>query len=892
VKTHLSTSVARLIRPRGTSRARVAIVCGIGLVASTALAQDAMIADGPKRATAVRTDQVLHLDGRLEELAWQSAPAIADFVQKEPTEGALPSERTEVRFLYDERSLFVGARMYSSNANAIQAPLGRRDEGTAQSEHIIVSLDTLFDRRTAYSFGVTASGVRIDRYYGSDNHETFDSTFDPVWQARTSIDESGWTAELWIPFSQLRFSRDVDQVWGLNLERFIPTHEEDVYWVAVPRTERVWASRFGELHGIRAIPSTRRVELAPFLVGSALFNANAAPGNPFLNGRDFRGRVGLDLKMGLGPSLTMQMTVNPDFGQVEADPAEVNLTANPTRFSERRPFFTEGSRLLNPGDATFFYSRRIGAPPTGPAAGDFVDYPRDSTILGAVKVTGRLRARTSLGVLGAVTGEEFARTADAGVPEIRNVRVGPSTGYGVFRVQQEFGQLGSTASVLVVGTRRWLPSNDALAERVASSSLAAFGDALLRFAGGEYELAVTGGPTIVRGEPAAIERIQRSSVHYAHRPDRERARLDPELTSLSGFTFWPRFSRVSGRHWLWSVGTKFDSPRFNPNEFGLINAADGIEHTATVRYRETLPGKVFRNYSVAFRSFAEMNWEGNRQSHTLTPSANVTWRNFWTSSASVTMSLRATSAYLTRGGPLMQTPRGWSSSISTSNALTARTRWSWTLSASGDEAGGMSRRLQGSLSFRPTLRWQLSITPSYDRSVSTQQYVTTRSGGPPETFGNRYVFARIERHTLATQFRMNYTLKADVNLDVYAEPFAASGRYSDFGELAVPATRLRLTYGTAGTGLRVEPDGTLVITTADSTFTLSNPDFNTRSFRSNVVLRWEWKPGSTLYVVWQQDRQAREAVGSPVGVGDMFGSLREPGINILLVKTSFWLPVP
>ena len=300
-----------------------------------------------KQAVAVRVaSDAIRLDGRLDEEAWGFSPALTDFIQKEPVEGAAPTDRMEVRFVYDNDALLVGARMYSQSGGTIQAPLGRRDDGQ-QSEHLLVSLDTYLDRRTAYTFGVTASGVRLDHYHPSDNENEIDREFDPVWEARTRVDEDEWTAEMWIPFSQLRFNDLVSQVWGLNLKRWIPSRNEEVFWVPVPRTVQGWSSRFGELRGIEGIRPTRRIELLPYFGGISTITGDPDPANPFDDGRNLSNRVGADLKMGLGPNLTVEATVNPDFGQVEADPAEVNLSAFETFFSERRPFFLEGSQLLN-----------------------------------------------------------------------------------------------------------------------------------------------------------------------------------------------------------------------------------------------------------------------------------------------------------------------------------------------------------------------------------------------------------------------------------------------------------------------------------------------------------------------------------------------------------------
>ena len=859
------------------------------MIASDALGQD----PGRKTAGAVQVPGgSIRVDGRLDEDAWLSATPIADFVQKEPIEGAAPTDAMEVRFVYDDNAIYVGARMFTRNAPAVQAPLGRRDN-SGQAENIQVWLDTFLDRRTAAMFGVTASGVRLDELLSSDNEESGDAGFDPVWEARTSFGADGWTAELWIPFSQLRFNPQSDQIWGVNIRRFRPTLEEEDYWVVVPRTERVFISRFGDLRGIRGVRPTRRVELLPYVAQTSMVNGARDAGDPFDRGANLNGRVGADMKMGLGPNLTLEATVNPDFGQVEADPAEVNLTAFETRFPERRPFFLEGSTLFTISHPNFYYSRRVGARPIGPAAADFVDYPSDSTIVAAGKLTGRLPSRTSIGLLSAVTDDETASLASAGVAGTTRVRVAPRAYYNVGRVRQEFGRLGSTVGLIVNYMHRDIADGDPLADLLTRNAIAYAGDTNLRFKDGEYEFRLAGGGSHVAGAPGSIERFQRASSHYSQRPDRTYARLDPTLTTLNGWSLQSGFDRVSGRHWLFGASVKADSENFETNDLANLNSADGFMPNWNIQYRETQPGRLLRSYSIRVNQSNDHTLRGLRQSASIRPQVNVTWANFWTSSVSTGYNLKSKSISLTRGGPVMEVPPGWTATFSTGNRATATTRWSGTVNLGGNDDGGTTRRVGASFSFRPGPRWQLSADPSYDVTVEPQQYVTTIvGGGRPEIYRNRYVFAYIDRSTLATEFRMAFTVRPDVNLDVYAEPFAASGRYYDFGELVLPGTRERLTYGRdAGTTISTSGDGTRAVTVGDTAFTLRARDFNTLSFRSNVVLRWEWRPGSTLYLVWQIDRSDTEALGAHVDVRDMFRSVNAPGINYFVVKTSFWLPI-
>ena len=867
-------------------------ICVALLWSSTAAAQAPLAPPAVrKRASAARVaNDAIRVDGRLDDEAWRLATPITDFIQKEPTEGTAPSDPMDVRFVYDDHSLYVGARM-TSRDGAIQAPLGRRDS-IDQTEYIMIAFDTFLDRRTSVVFGVTAAGVRIDRYHSSDNEDSFDTGFDPVWRAETRIDGDQWTAELWIPFSQLRFSTRPAQLWGLNILRFRPTLDEEDYWILIPRTVRAWSSRFGDLEGIADLRPPRRIEAMPYTAGASTVRDNRDPGNPFDDGRNLEARVGADLKMGFGPNLTLDATINPDFGQVEADPAEVNLTAFETRFAEKRPFFLEGAQLFNIGHPNFYYSRRIGARPTGPATDDYVDYPASQTILAAAKLTGRLQSKTSLAFLTAVTDNETAELASKGLPGVtREVPVAARAYHAVGRVLQEFGANASTAGVLVNYMHRDLDPGSALSDLHSQDALGLAGNTLLRFKGGEYEFKASGGSSFVAGSAKSIERFQRSSSHYAQRPDRTYSVLDPTLTSLGGWSAQLNFDRVSGRHWLWGANTKIDSENFEVNDFAQLNGADGLLTNANLRYRETTPGRVFRSYSLNTDFNTDTTLRGLMQAGHLRSTLALTWSNFWTTNLAVQRDFETMSASLTRGGPLMGRGPGWTTTASVGNRATSETRVSASTTITRNGDGASVNRVSGSVSVRPGPQWQFTVTPFFDRITEPQQYVSALPGGRRETYDSRYIFAFIDRSTISMQFRLGLTIKPDMNLDVYAEPFAASGRYYDYGELRTPGSRERIKYGTDGTTVQVLPGGAQVVTAGDSIFTLRNRDFNTLSFRSNVVLRWEWRAGSTLYVVWQQDRAQSEVSPYYVDIRDTFRSVTAPGSNILVIKTSVWLPI-
>ncbi len=849
-----------------------------------------------KVATATRIrGGTVRLDGKPDEAIWSTARPIADFVQKEPVEYGKPTDSLEVRFLYDYAAIYVATRVVRSADRVMQAPISRRDN-IGQAEHIWVSFDSYRDRRTAYSFGVTASGVRADWYHPSDHETDIDSSFDPVWEAAADVNATGWTSEMRIPFSQLRFNATDVHTWGLNVDYWTPSTNEDVFWIPVPRNSTGWSSRMGTLVGIEGIKPSRRLEATPYVATDATMNGSRDRANPFDDGRNVASRIGGDVKMGLGPSITLQATVNPDFGQVEADPAEVNLSAFETFFQERRPFFVEGNQLLR-GVGNYFYSRRIGASPRGPANGDYVDYPSATTIVGAAKLTGRLASGTSIGALGAVTSSENARVFDVETGEFETVKVTPYAGYGVGRVQREFGKHASTAGLTLTGMRRDLSPDDPLSRLLNRQAFSGGADLNYRIAGGAYVITGLLGLSHVAGDSAAILNVQRSSARYFQRPDAESYSLDRSRTSLRGGNGFLGISKNTGRHWLGGIDGGFESPGFELNDIGRIGTADGLNASAYLRYRETQPGRYLRSYGFQASHENEWNFDGDRQFGAIRTDFNTILKNFWAIDVTAWHDFEAQNSRLTRGGPVMNTPASNVGILSVGNGFAAKTRWTARVYYGKDGMGAPTNRISGSLSLRPSPQWELRVAPNYLRFVEGQQYVRSLDGGTASTFGRRYVFARVDRAEFFTDIRVNYTLRPDVSLEVYAQPFAASGSYSKFGQLSAARSRQTLQYGTEGTTIAPNGDGEFLVTDPNgvggtpASFSIPALDYNIRSVRSNVVMRWEYRPGSTLFLVWQQNREGFENQGSLVRVDDLFGGLQKVGTNFFAIKASFWMPL-
>ncbi|MEE8361304.1 MAG: DUF5916 domain-containing protein [Gemmatimonadales bacterium] len=844
------------------------------------------------------------VDGVLDEPVWDGAMFASDFTQKDPDEGAPATLRTEVAFVYDDVALYVGARMYAPNPAAIRAQVARRDNG-GNSDRIIISIDSYHDKRTAYTFAVTAGGVRVDYYHPSDNERSRDYSFDPVWQARTTIDSAGWTAEMRIPFSQLRFNTADVQVWGVNVNRFIPGRNEDVYWVYIPKQETGWSSRFGDLRGISGIAPSRRVEVLPYATTNATVNPNRDLNDPFDDGRNLETNVGGDFKMGLGPALTLDATVNPDFGQVDADPSVVNLSAFEVFFPERRPFFTEGAQLLEGRGARFYRSRRIGELPSGSSpSGDFVDGPLAATIIGAAKVSGRLASGTSIGTLVALTGREYAKTFDAASGLEDRELVAPLTGFAVARVQQEFGASASTVGVTLTGVHRAMDQSSPLADSLNQTAVAGGVDWNLRFDRGMYELSGSAGLSYIRGSPEAILEEQKNSRRFFQRPDQDYVHMDPTRTSLSGYQASLNFSKNGGRHWLYSLRSSARSPGFEINDAGRLGSTDEILGSGRLRYRETQPGRLFRNYELSLSAFSRWNFGGVRQSGEIGVDATVELNNFWRATVDLEYQPGAQSDDLTRGGPLMTRATSWNVTSRLSGNRAANTSWRASTNYRRDALGGWSFSASAGIGLRPSTQMEFRIDPRVRWSVNKRQYVVTDSIVRPEIYDGRFIFGNISRAEISTQFRLNYSFTPDMSLELYAEPFVSSGQYVGFGELWLPETNDLRFYGTAGTAIDPVVDTTTGLVTSylvtdnvynmpDGTnqFAFENPNFNVLSLRSNVVLRWEWRPGSTLFLVWQQNKSSDGDPNSRVELGDFFNAIPGPGTNFFAIKVSYWIPV-
>ncbi|MGD8426318.1 MAG: DUF5916 domain-containing protein [Balneolaceae bacterium] len=828
----------------------------------------------------------IHLDGKLNEKAWAQANYTTGFEQRSPSEGHAATERTKVAFYYTKEALYIGARMYSDEPSGIYAQLSRRDD-MGNGERIIIALDTYLDRRTSRSFAISASGVRADYFQPRDeiSYHSRDYSYDPVWTAKSHIDSLGWTAEMRIPFTQLRFKDQKKQVWGLDINRFLPHKNEDDYWVMVPQDSTGWASRFGLLTNIKGVVPHKRLEFRPYLAGDALIKGEVNPQNPFLDKLNLEGRIGGDVKIGLGPNMTLNGTINPDFGQVEADPAQVNLSAYETFFEEKRPFFTEGQQIFDViHDGSYFYSRRIGASPSIQPDADFVDAASNTSIIGASKITGRFPSGLSIGALAALTANETARTYDLSTGKKHSVRVEPLTGYSVLRLQQEFGPNSSTVGGIITGVYRNFQDGTLLSRELDRSAVTGGTDWNLRFQGGKYEFSGDAGFSHVAGTREAITMLQKSSARYYQRPDASYLTLDTTQTSLSGYRASLRFSKNGGRHWLWEIRGSTKSPGFELNDTGILFSTDEINTHAELTYRENTPSSWYQSFHTGIEVGNKWNFGGIRTGSELQVDGGIQWKNFWSTYMGLEYSPRSLDDHLTRGGPLMGSARRWGIRSHFSTNRSNNVFWEFSFDYNSDEFGSWRYKINPSVQVQTGGKWGYSIEPEFSRRTEARQYVTTLSGGPSATYGKRYIFSSIDRTTLSMQLRLNYAFTPDLTLELYAEPFVASGNYYNPGELSAPRSYKLDYYHVEGKN----ENGDFIVSSGNKRFNVPDNDFLVTSFRSNIVLRYQWRRGSTFYLVWQQDRFAESELNRFVNPGDLVNAVGKTGDNVIAIKFTYW----
>ena len=851
-----------------TCAVRAVLMGAFGLLLSApAVAQTGRPAEhphGPRPVVqAVRTDAHIHIDGRLDEAAWSAAPVHSDFTQIDPEEGRPASQRTEVRILYDDNALYVGARLHDDGE--ITGRLGRRDMPLGDSDWFGVMLDSYHDHRTAFGFDVNPAGVRRDEIKVI---EADDNSWDPVWDVATTVDEDGWTAEYRIPFSQLRFSADDVQSWGIQLERVIGRLREYSVSTFVPKSEQGGVPRYGHLEGVRDIEPGRRLELLPYAV---LKGEYVDPGaNPYRTDSEQSFSAGLDLKYRPTTNLTLDATINPDFGQVEVDPAVINLGVYETFFEEKRPFFIEGSEIFDFGSGQggqLFYSRRVGRVPQVAPPTPFADVPTATTILGAGKLSGRTGDGWSVGAVEALTQQETARYVGTGGLD-RELVAEPLTNYFVGRARKDLRGGATAIGGIFTATNRSMEDGSPANRTLHSSAYAAGVDLRHEWADRSWALRGAVAVSRVAGTAEAITRTQRLSTHYFQRPDADHLDVDSTATSLTGAVAYLSLERQAGEHWRGLVTAATTTPGYEVNDLGFNYRTDRRDVQADLTYQENQPGRFLRSWYVTGSARREGNWDGRLIANWLTLTGFARHLDFWFLYGRLSHSLRANDDRLTRGGPMAVRPASTSAMLHGSTDARKPVILSGTLAGTRDEFDGWNTNVDLTVTLRTSSRWNVAIGPTYTRRYVVAQYVTTAPNPDnTATFGADYIFAPLDYTEVGLETRLNLAFTPHLSLEVYAQPLLSNGAYGDPKVLTEPSSYDFAPYTGAA------PDR----------------DFNLRSLRGNAVLRWEWRPGSTLYVAWQQSRQSYDPIDDFDFDRDRRALFDAQPDNILVIKASYWL---
>ena len=845
---------------------RLAVVL-LTLLASVARAQtgDVRVAGGQPgvtpalaaSASAVRATASPVLDGRDTEAVWASAAPITAFRIYDPVEDGEPSMRTVAKVAYDDRNVYVLVRAFDPHPDSIVSLLSRRDVRTA-SDQIKIVIDSYFDRRTGYEFAVNPAGVKRDYYVYDDVEE--DESWDGVWDVGTAIDSLGWVAEFRIPLNQLRFPARAEHTFGFGVYRDVARSNERMSWPLLRRSRYGFASQLGEVSNIIGLGSPRRLELMPYTVQQ---NTTVRDADGY--GRHNSTSVGGDVKYGLTSNLTLDATVNPDFGQVEADPAIFNLSAFEQSVTERRPFFLEGTGIfrldLTCNDDVcngLFYPRRIGrVPQLGRLAPEHVQLPDATSILGAAKVTGRIGNGYSVGLLEAVTQEE----------RVAGVTIEPRTNYLVGRLQKDFRSGGSGVGVMLTGVNRDLDA--ATADWLRREAYTAGLDFRHRFGGDRFRVNGYAVSSVVRGSADAIAATQRSGVHNFQRPDDD-VRYDPTRRSLSGTGLHLSLGKVGGGVTRFNTNVVRWSPGLEVNDVGFLTLADEQSWNNWFALVFNTPRSFYRRLQVNFNQWQSFTTDGMRTSLGGNINANSQLRNQWFTYAGVGFNAPANCPRCLRGGPALRQDDRINSWIGVEgdgrraivpSVFAEFSRW--------DDGRSRSYSIGTGLHARVASRFSMSLSPSFRRNTDDRQWI--ENYGDPGSDTTHYPVARLNQRAIALTARADLTMTPALTLQVYGQPFITTGDYENWREAADPrARRYEQRFRPYGGG--------------------SDPGaFNVKQFRSNTVLRWEYRPGSTLYAVWAQgrfqDHLDRGTFDLDRDARNLFGAHPD---NTFLIKASYW----
>ncbi len=871
----------------------------------------------PPVAVAAPVTGHITVDGKLDEPDWQAAVPAKDFRQAQPDEGRPATQRTEVRFLYDDDAIYIGARMYDTEGAAgIRTRLARRDS-MPNADYIEIIFDTFHDHLGRVDFQVNPSGVKADSY--GPNGSNLDLSWDAVWDVATAVDSLGWTAEFRIPLGQLRFPRDTAATWGLQVWRGEGRLNEVSQWAFWHLNETGGPARFGHLEGLRLGGGHNHGEILPYVVGRSTLQPTIPAADPFTRPHSYDSRVGGDFRFLPSSSLTLSGTINPDFGQVEVDPAVVNLSAFETFFQEKRPFFVEGSGLFDFGSSScfscsnfntpgLFYSRRIGRAPQGAdnalnAAGDsgYTRMPDNTTILGAAKLTGSVARGWTLAALDAATARETAQIQDS-TGRRSSLEVEPFTNYFVARMSHDLAG-GNYVRAMVTSVDRDI-RDSTLRTQLNTHSEAGGIETMLWWGQRTYRLMANATMTQVSGSADDILRVQQASARYFQRPDRRNGSnglfsnaydTTGTLTSLRGWSLYTRLAKDAG-DWMWEVQASFMSPGFEANDVAFNPQSDRIFMDANLVRQVTKPNRFARQMFFILGGQQIYNFSHEVLNRQLQAYGELLFHNYWDVSAYGQVRAPTLSDNLARGGPALGVASSWYSFVNLKTD-SRRALYLTLMPDLGCGDGRCSWDLTLNATVHPSSNLSLVLGPAYGYQTTQTQYVTAVKDSTATAFyGSRYVFADLVERTLSMNARVDWTFTPNLTLQVYVQPLIASGDYSRFKQFDAPHSLERSVYGVdrgtiayANGEYTVDPDGP----GPAAPFTFADPNFNFRSLRGSAVLRWEYRPGSTIYFVWTQERSGNAAIGvGDLALGrDLRGLAAVPPNNVFLVKFSYWLGI-
>ena len=794
---------------------------------------------------ASRITQPIVIDGLLNETSWEKVEGIDSFVQRDPDEGMAPTQNTIIKVVYDDAALYIGAQMYDSSPDSIIARLARKDFDT-NSDALVVFLDPYNDKRSGYYFGISSAGTLYDGTLFNDEWD--DDTWDGVWQGRAVIDEKGWSAEIRIPFSQLKFQMGDEMTWGVNFRRDIARRNERDYIVYTPRNESGFVSRFPALRGISNLKSPSSIELLPYITGKAQYLQHES-GDPFNDGSKYNSDIGLDLKMGVGTNLTLNGTINPDFGQVEIDPAVINLSDVETFFSEKRPFFIEGSSIFEFGyggsrsnwgfnfsNPDFFYSRRIGRSPQGSTPdADFNDFSEGTHILGAAKLTGKLGDTWNVGTIQSVTNREYVRQQTNGVRS--ETETEPLAYYGIFRAQNEIDEGRQGIGFISTITSRNF-KDDRLRDEINGTAITGGIDGWT-FLDSSKTYVITGwfGGSQISGTTQRMIDLQQSSRHYLQRPDAKNLGVDSNATSMSGYAGRLTMNKQKGNV-IFNSAFGVISPTFDVNDLGFLRRADVINMHIGGGYAWRDPTEYFRNFQLLGAIFRSYDFDGNITWEGIWQNGYYEFLNYYSAEWSFAYNPETVNNRRTRGGPLTLNHKGAEFNL----YANSDNRKSWVVNVNAGTyltKDGDYYYANAGLEMRPISNVSINISPGYEKGYDKTQWIDAFDDPTAiSTFGKRYVFGELEQTTVSASIRINWTFNPQLSLQLYVQPLISSGKYTNFKELARPKSYDYTIYGENGSTIDenniADPDGSGPAPKID----IGNPDFNFTSLRANAVLRW------------------------------------------------------